>query len=267
MTPDVEKVVARLRAAGLRLRRGRGRGAARGGLRTTRSSRRCSARREAGEPLEVIVGWAEFRGPSRRRRTGGLRAAAPHRAARASAADRASPAPARSSSSCAAGSPPSRPRSPRELPGAEVYAADIDPAEVAVARRNLPPASGGDRVFEGDLFDALPAGLRGRVDILIANAPYVPTAEIALMPPEAREHEPLVALDGGADGLDVQRRIAADAREWLAPGGSLLIETSVRQAPATAEAMRAGGLEPRTVHDDELDATVVIGRSPSVTQD
>ena len=87
-------------------------------------------------------------------------------------------------------------------------------------------------MFEGDLFGALPAGLRGRVDVLIANAPYVPTAEIANMPPEAREHEPLVALDGGADGLDVQRRITACARDWLTPGGSLLIETSVRQAPA-----------------------------------
>jgi release factor glutamine methyltransferase len=151
-----------------------------------------------------------------------------------------------------------------EVPGAEVYAADIDPAEVAVARRNLPPVAGAERVFEGDLFDALPAGLRGRIDVLIANAPYVPTAEIANMPPEARVHEPLVALDGGADGLDVQRRITAAAREWLAPGGSLLIETSVRQAPATADAMRAGGLEPRIVHDDELDATAVIGTTPAV---
>ena len=149
-----------------------------------------------------------------------------------------------------------------ELPDAVVFAADIDPAAVAVARLNVVAPRGSPRVFEGDLYDALPAGLRGEVDLLIANAPYVPTAEIALMPPEAREHEPLVALDGGADGLDVQRRIVAGAREWLAAGGSLLIETSARQAPATAEAMRAGGLEPRVVRDDPLDATIVIGLSP-----
>ena len=67
----------------------------------------------------------------------------------------------------------------------------------------------------GDLFDALPARLRARVDVLVVNAPYVPTAAIALMPPEARDHEPGVALDGGADGLDV----AAGSPPGL-PGGS-----------------------------------------------
>ncbi|HEX7834085.1 MAG TPA: putative protein N(5)-glutamine methyltransferase, partial [Pseudolysinimonas sp.] len=148
-----------------------------------------------------------------------------------------------------------------EVPGCEVYAADVDPVEVAVARRNLPPEAGVERVFEGDLYDALPPSLRGRVGVLVANAPYVPTDEIPNMPPEARDHEPHMALDGGTDGLDVQRRIIAAAREWLAPGGSLLIETSVRQAPATAEAMRAAGLEPRIVHDEDLDATIVAGRA------
>ena len=56
---------------------------------------------------------------------------------------------------------------------------------------------------------ALPAGLRGRVDLLLVNAPYVPTAAIALMPPEARLHEPRTALDGGPDGLHLHRRVAA----------------------------------------------------------
>ena len=65
--------------------------------------------------------------------------------------------------------------------------------------------------YEGDLYEPLPAALRGRVDLLVANAPYVPTEAIALMPPEARLHEPLVALDGGADGLDVARRVVAGA--------------------------------------------------------
>jgi release factor glutamine methyltransferase len=217
------------------------------------------SRREAGEPLEGIVGWAEFRGRRvfvapgvfvPRRRTELLVVAA---------LDIAAPGAIVVELCCGVAAVASA--IDHELPGAEVYAADIDPAAVAIARRNLPPLSGADRVFEGDLFDALPSGLRGRVGILIANAPYVPSAEIALMPSEAREHEPRVALDGGDDGLDVQRRIADRAREWLVPGGSLLIETSVRQASATSDAMRAGGLEPRTVHDDELDATAVIGVS------
>ena len=215
------------------------------------------ARREAGEPLEVIVGWVEFRGRRLavaggtfvpRRRTELLVQLAVGLARPGDIVVELCCGVAAVAAAIAA-----------EVPDADVYAADIDPAEVAVARRNLPPASGAERVFEGDLFDALPVALRGRVGILVANAPYVPTAEIALMPPEARDHEPPVALDGGADGLDVQRRITAAAREWLAPGGTLLIETSVRQAPATAEAMRAGGLEARIVHEDELDATAVVG--------
>ncbi|MFC1419388.1 putative protein N(5)-glutamine methyltransferase [Streptacidiphilus cavernicola] len=139
----------------------------------------------------------------------------------------------------------------------ELHAADVEPAAVRCARRNVSPLGG--RVHQGDLYRALPGALRGRVGILLANAPYVPTDEIGLLPPEAREYEPLVALDGGADGLDVQRRVAAGAADWLAPGGHLLMETSERQAPHTAEAFARGGLTPRVVGDDELYATVVIG--------
>lgn len=121
----------------------------------------------------------------------------------------------------------------------------------------------GGRVYEGDLFAALPAALRGRIDVLAANVPYVPTEEVGLLPSEAREHEPLVALDGGADGLDVLRRVAADAPRWLAPGGSLLVETSERQAPLALEAFGGSGLIPAMAVSGELYATVVIGTSPA----
>ncbi|MBT8160506.1 MULTISPECIES: putative protein N(5)-glutamine methyltransferase [Arthrobacter] len=141
--------------------------------------------------------------------------------------------------------------------GIELHAADVDPASVRCARRNIEPAGG--HVYQGDLYAALPATLRGRVHVIAANAPYVPTESMGMMPPEARLHEPLIALDGGADGLDVQRRIAREAPSWLAPGGHLLIETSVRQAPATAALFESAGLSPRVVHSDDLDATVVIG--------
>ena len=89
--------------------------------------------------------------------------------------------------------------------------------------------------------------------------PYVPTGEIGFLPPEARAHEPRVALDGGADGLDVLRRVAAGAPEWLAPGGHLLIETSERQAPSAQAAFVASGLTARVASSADLDATVVIG--------
>ena len=66
-------------------------------------------------------------------------------------------------------------------------------------------------MHEGDLYDPLPDGLRGRIELIVVNAPYVPTAEIGLMPPEARLHEPAVALDGGIDGVGIHRRVAAGA--------------------------------------------------------
>jgi release factor glutamine methyltransferase len=137
----------------------------------------------------------------------------------------------------------------------ELHAADLDPAAVRCARRNL----GTGEVYQGDLFAPLPATLRGRVDILVANVPYVPTGEVALMPPEARTHELRAALDGGADGLDIARRVATAAPAWLAPGGHLLIESSDRQAPLLADSFAGSGLAPRVASSDELDATVVIG--------
>ncbi|MDQ0212336.1 putative protein N(5)-glutamine methyltransferase [Arthrobacter bambusae] len=146
--------------------------------------------------------------------------------------------------------------------GIELHAADVEPAAVRCARRNIGPAGG--HVHEGDLYSALPDALRARIDVLVANAPYVPTEAIGMMPPEARVHEPRVALDGGADGLDVQRRIAEEAPLWLAPGGQLLIETSFRQAPTTAALFRGAGLSARVVHSEEFDATVVLGKRQEI---
>jgi len=98
--------------------------------------------------------------------------------------------------------------------------------------------------------------------VLICNAPYVPTTEIAFMPAEARDHEALMALDGGADGLALLRRVAAGARGWLAPGGVLLVETSERQAGAMTAAMTAAGLAAQVHEDEESAATVVTGTRP-----
>ncbi len=148
------------------------------------------------------------------------------------------------------------------LEGIELYAADIDPAAVRCARRNVVAAGG--RVYEGDLYEPLPATLRGRVDVLVVNAPYVPTDAIQRMPAEARVYEARVALDGGVDGLDIQRRVAAGALSWLAPGGHLLIETSERQAPQTEAMFARNGLIPQVASLDELDATVVIGAKPEL---
>ena len=143
----------------------------------------------------------------------------------------------------------------------ELHAADIDPVAVRCARRNLEPING--TVYQGDLFHPLPAALHCRINILIANVPYVPTAEIALLPAEARVHEALVALDGGTDGLDLLRRVTAIAPSWLAPGGHLLFETSDQQAQLAVEAVISSGLVPRIATSEDLDATVIIATMPN----
>ena len=141
------------------------------------------------------------------------------------------------------------------VPGVSLRAADLDQAAVECARRNLGP---GVPVYAGDLFAALPADLVGRIDLLLANTPYVPTEEIALLPAEARDYEHHVALDGGPDGLDLQRRVAWGAAEWLAPGGHVLVEVSERQAPTALEIFAAAGLVPRIASSEELYATVIV---------
>ncbi|MFR9673814.1 putative protein N(5)-glutamine methyltransferase [Streptomyces sp. TR06-5] len=147
----------------------------------------------------------------------------------------------------------------------DLHAADLAPAAVACARRNT--AAFGGRVHEGDLCAALPSALRGRVDLLLANVPYVPTGEIALLPAEARLHEARLALDGGTDGLDVLRRVAAEAGSWLAPGGSLLFETGEHQAAEASALVTAAGLAGRVDTSASHGATVVVGTAgkPLVT--
>jgi release factor glutamine methyltransferase len=143
----------------------------------------------------------------------------------------------------------------------ELHATDLDPTAVSCARRNL--ASSAAHVYEGDLYAPLPAALRGRVDIVVANVPYVPTAELDLLPREARIYEPRAALDGGEDGLDVARRVAREAAAWLRPGGHLLVETTERQASRAADIFSRNGLVSRVERCEELEATVVIGTRPA----
>ncbi|MGG1664148.1 putative protein N(5)-glutamine methyltransferase [Brevibacillus sp. NRS-1366] len=215
-------------------------------------------RRVAGLPLEHVVGWAEFCGvrievdlgvfvPRRRTEFLVSQAAALIRH-RAVVVDLCCGSGAVGAALAAV---------PEQV---ELHAADIDPVAVRCARRNV-IASGG-HVYEGDLYEPLPARLRGHVDILVANTPYVPTLAIGLLPPEARIYEAREALDGGADGLDVQRRVAQAARLWLAPGGHLLVETSERQATQTMEIFAHSGLTAWVVTSDEMEATVVIGTMP-----
>ncbi|MCI0386099.1 putative protein N(5)-glutamine methyltransferase [Streptomyces sp. CNQ085] len=253
-------VAARLRAAGCVFAEDE----ARLMLSTARAPGELAAmveRRAGGLPLEHVLGWAEFRSlriavepgvfvPRRRTEFLARRAAAlAGRRRGAVVLDLCCGSGAVGAAVAAA------------VEGVELYAADVDPAAVRCARRNTAPAGG--RVYEGDLYAPLPAALRGRVDVLVANAPYVPNGEMVLLPAEAREHEPPVALDGGPDGLGVQRRVIEEAPRWLAPDGCLLVETGGHQAPRTAEAVARAGLVPRTAVCEELSATVVFGSRAS----
>lgn len=214
-------------------------------------------RRAAGEPLEHVLGWTEFRGlrihvaPGvfvPRRRSEFLVECAVALAAPGVVVDLCCGSGALGAAVAAA------------VADVELHATDLDPAAVECAGRNL--AAFGGHVYEGDLYDPLPAGLRGRVHLLLANVPYVPTADLALLPADAREHEARIALDGGADGLDVLRRVAAAAGRWLAPGGHLLVESSTQQADGIAACFDRSGLTPQVAHSDDDFATVVVGTAP-----
>jgi release factor glutamine methyltransferase len=211
-------------------------------------------RRVSGLPLEHILGWAQFCGlriivdpgifVPRRRTELLVREALTVIRAGATVVDLG----------CGSGAIGAALRAGSDI---VLLAVDVDPAAVACARRNL-----GDAVLCGDLYEPLPAELRGRIDVIAANMPYVPTDAIELMPAEARVHENLVALDGGTDGLSILRRVVAEAPSWLAPGGHLLIEVGRRQADTAAAEMRHRGLATRVSRCDDLAGTVVIGRLP-----
>lgn len=221
-------------------------------------------RRVAGDPLEYILGWTDFCGVRivvrpgvfvPRQRTSLMvteATAVAHRAAMSGQV------PVVLDMCCGAGAVSAA--MAVRLDRCELYASDIDPVAVACARLNLPPGAG---TFEGDLYAPLPDTLRARVDVLVANAPYVPTRALRLMPPEARLHEPRVALDGGRDGLALVRRVILEASDWLAPGGALLVETSDSQAASAVALAEGAGLAARVSQDDQIGATVVSGTRPA----
>lgn len=224
-------------------------------------------RRVAGEPLEHVLGWAEFDGvrialepgvfvPRRRSELLVVQALA-----------RARPGAVVLDLCCGSGAVGvallTR-LAAAGRPAAELHAVDVDAVAVQCAERNLaalPTAARGRlcRVYQGDLYQPLSERLTGRLDLIAVNPPYVPTAAIRLLPPEARDHEPRHALDGGVQGVDAQRRVAQGARRWLREGGQLLLQTSEAQAELTLELIEAAGLIATLATSAELDAVVAVG--------
>jgi release factor glutamine methyltransferase len=185
-------------------------------------------RRVAGERLEHVLGWAEFCG-LRIEVDPGVFIPRPQTEA---LAERAAAQCPRVAVDLFAGSAAIACVIKARNPGARVVAGEIDQVALACARRN--GERYGVEVFASNVDSGLPPELAGRVDVLTANVPYVPTSELAFVP---HDGEPSATLDGGADGLEWLRRVAAAAARWLAPGGVLLSEV-----PGGASAIELPGL-------------------------
>ncbi len=215
------------------------------------------ARRERGEPLEWVLGWAEFDGLRLalapgvfvpRQRTVPL-------ARLAASLLAASPDPQVLLDTCT-GCGAIACVVARRCPDALVLAGDLDFAAVRCAARN--GRRYGVSVMRSDLLSGFPVGLRGSVRVIVGNVPYVPAGELAKMPVDAREWEPALALSGGLDGLGVLRELAVQAGEWLGQGGSLLTETALNQSADAARDLEALGYAVDVQQGPDDDGSVVL---------
>ena len=153
-------------------------------------------------------------------------------------------------------------------PGSRIHATDFCGEALEVARQNARRHQVADRVqwHQGDVFAAVPVELR--FDLIVSNPPYIPSARIASLEPEVREHEPRGALDGGADGLDFYRRLAAGGGAFLRRGGRLMVELDDEGGAGTREIFER---EKWKIEAVELDYNrtprILIAQLPPKTQD
>jgi release factor glutamine methyltransferase len=146
-----------------------------------------------------------------------------------------------------------------ERPGAVVFATDISAEAVALARANASRLGLSVRVEQGDLFEPLPSELRGAVDLVVANPPYLPAGDGPSLPADVRA-DPASALFGG---VELYARLFADARQWLRPDGVVVVEIDAREGAAITGAARAVGFVQVRVVEDLTDRDrVVSGRRP-----
>ena len=138
----------------------------------------------------------------------------------------------------------------RKCPTVVIHALDVSAAAIEVARRNADRHDAGRRIqfHLGDGFAALPPGLR--FDLIISNPPYVPSTEIATLQPEVRDFDPVLALDGGADGLEFYRRLAREAPDFLQPEGRMMLELGDEQAAAVTAMFEPAGWKVEAVEKD-----------------
>ena len=144
-----------------------------------------------------------------------------------------------------------------------VTATDLSEEALKVAERNAKTHQKKIIFRQGDLFSTLPRTEAGTFDIITSNPPYIPTAVIATLEPEVREHEPMMALDGTEDGLRFYRQIAQEAGTWLKPGGAIYLEIGYDQGEAVSGLLREAGFDKvRVVKDLPGKDRVVCGVWP-----
>jgi release factor glutamine methyltransferase len=151
-----------------------------------------------------------------------------------------------------------------ERPASRVWATDVSAPAVTTARRNADKIGTGERltVVECDLLGGLPRELAGRLDVVVSNPPYVPSADLATLPSEVAQFEPALALDGGPDGLDVFRRLAEQASQWLAPGGTIAVELDSRTVRHAAVEALEWYVDVDVVHDLAGRERILVARRP-----
>lgn len=154
-----------------------------------------------------------------------------------------------------------------EVPEARVHAVELDPRALAWAVRNAEHHRLPVTFHQGDAAEALP-DLDGLFDLVISNPPYVATNELGLARPEVREHDPLVALGAGSDGLDLIRTVELTARRLLKPGSPVIVEHSDRQGLSAPAVFRGNGawthIQDHSDHDG-LDRFVTAIRTGDVS--
>jgi release factor glutamine methyltransferase len=146
-----------------------------------------------------------------------------------------------------------------ELPNARGAATDISAAALEVARGNAERLDLASRCtfIKCNVAD----GVSGPFDLVVSNPPYIPREDISGLAPEVRDHDPLIALDGGADGMDVYRQIAANARRLLAAGGRLIVELGAGQEAAVGDLFSQAGLTVSPARNDLAGIARSLGAS------
>lgn len=224
------------------------------------------ARRVAGEPLEQIVGWVEFAG-SRLHVTPGVFVPRQRTTLLATqsvlAVEEAGNGAAGDGSRfleafCGVG--PVAASVLQAVPGAQVHLGDHDETALECARTNAGPRAKTHLLI---CLAGLPRALAGSLDVIAAVPPYVPDSAAEFLPREALEHEAPTALFGGADGLDLVRRLIRESLQWLAPGGALLIELGSEQQRRATEFARAAGFGIADTVLGEDEQTVVLKLRPT----